>query len=118
VTLPRRPLASKRLKGRLGETVALTAYLLRGWRPAPRPLRALAQTDLLLLRGRTLALVEVKYRPRETTGHLALHPAQAARLHNQARALLAHYPSYTLRLDLCLVFSHWPFVRRLENIGG
>jgi Holliday junction resolvase-like predicted endonuclease len=86
-------------RGRLAEHLALLYFLLQGYRPAPRPARALAQTDLLLRRGHSLVLVEVKFRTRH--GFPPLSPAQQQRLWRQARALAARYPNLTVRLDLC-----------------
>lgn len=110
------PHAHNHLKGRIAEYTALLAYLLRGYFPARRPPRALAQTDLLLQRGLTLVLVEVKYRPSEAQAHIALTPAQARRLAYEANALQKLYPTHAIRLDLCTVFPRWPFVRLLPNI--
>jgi Holliday junction resolvase-like predicted endonuclease len=104
------------LKGKVAEFLALAAYLLRGYVPAKRPIRALAQTDLLLHRGQTLVLVEVKYRPSEASAHLALTPAQAQRLSREAIALQKLYPNHTIRLDLCTVFPRYPFLQILPNV--
>jgi putative endonuclease len=104
------------LKGKIAEAAALVAYILRGYLPARRPFRALAQTDLLLTKGQTLVLVEVKYRPHETIAHIALTPAQARRLGREAVALQKLYPNHTIRFDLALVFLHRPFIRILANL--
>jgi Holliday junction resolvase-like predicted endonuclease len=102
------------LKGKIAEAAALAAYILRGYLPARRSPRALAQTDLLLTRGQVLVLVEVKYRPHETIAHIALTPAQKQRLQREANALQKLYPHHAIRLDLCLVFPHRPFIRILS----
>lgn len=91
--------------------------LSKGYRPAPRPVRMLAQTDLLLRRGKVLVLVEVKARASESRAQLALGPGQRARLGRQARALAGRWPQYTVRLDMLLVFPQWPFFRHMENVG-
>ncbi|MBI1308557.1 MAG: hypothetical protein GC129_01685 [Proteobacteria bacterium] len=127
-TLPPSPARRKRAawwravhphrKGQVAEFLALTALLLKGYRPAPRPLRALAQTDLLLTKGPVLALVEVKCRTSRARAHLALTPAQKQRLTRQARALAARHPSRTVRLELVLLFPHWPFVEHLPRIDA
>lgn len=103
-------------KGSRAEKVAFIYLLCKGYTPAPRPVRALAQTDLLLRKGPVLALVEVKYRSTAARGHLALHPAQKARLHRQLWALAARYPGLTLRLDLLLVFPQWPFIQHIPGV--
>ncbi|HEX2859168.1 MAG TPA: YraN family protein [Alphaproteobacteria bacterium] len=110
------PHAHNHLKGKIAEAAALTAYILRGYLPARRPTRALAQTDLLLQRNQTLVLVEVKYRPSESAAHLALSPGQHQRLTREANALQKLYPRHHIRFDLCTVFPQWPFVRIVANI--
>lgn len=107
---------SAQTKGRWAESFAHIILCCKGYRPAPRPARMLAQTDLLLRKGQTLALVEVKARTSESRAHLALTPAQKARLGRQARALAGRYPQYTVRLDLLLVFPQFPFFRHIRNV--
>lgn len=103
-------------RGALAEKTALVFYALRGWRRAPRPWRALAQTDLLLTKRQSLLVVEVKYRPTRARGQTALAPAQRARLLRQMRALAARHPRHTVALEVLLVFPHWPFVQRARQL--
>lgn len=105
------------IKGRWAERLALVCLVCKGYLPAPRPARMLAQTDLLLSKGQVLVLVEVKARTAESRAHHALTPGQKARLRRQARALAGRYPQYTVRLDLLLVFPHPPFVRHIVNVA-
>lgn len=100
-------------RGWLAEKLALAFFLAQGYTPAPRRQRERIQTDLLLIRGQTLLLVEVKFRQTEQGSHLALGPAQRQRLHRAARALAGHFPAHTIRADVLAVFPHWPFLRHL-----
>lgn len=102
-------------RGRLAEAAALLYFLLHGYTPAARPRRAPTQTDLLLRRGATLLVVEVKFRPTEAKGHLALSPAQAARLKREAHRLAALHPTLSVRADTLLVFPAWPFLRHVAE---
>jgi putative endonuclease len=99
-------------RGRLAEKLALLTYLARGWRPAPRPWRALAQTDLLLRRGQTLLLVEVKYRATPQSATKAVSPAQKQRLIRQMRALAGRHPTYTLAVEVCTLTLAPPSLAR------
>lgn len=103
------------LRGQLAEKAALLYYLLHGYRPLIGLSRALAQTDLTLTCGQTILLVEVKYRSSRNRGHLAVTPAQQGRLTRQMRALAGRFPSHTLRLEVFLVFPHWPFLQRIQQ---
>jgi Holliday junction resolvase-like predicted endonuclease len=100
-------------RGWLAEKLALSYFLAQGFTPAPRRARERVQTDLLLIRGQTLLLVEVKFRQTELGGHVALTPTQRRRLQRAARALVGHYPSHTIRADVVAVFPRWPFLRHL-----
>ncbi|TKW60910.1 MAG: hypothetical protein DI628_08475 [Blastochloris viridis] len=100
------------VRGALAEKAALVSYLIRGFTPLTVS-QHLAQTDLTLRRGNLILLVEVKYRTTRERGHLALTPAQKARLNRQARSVAARYPACTVRLEVCLLFPHWPFQQRI-----
>ena len=104
-------------RGRLAEALALLIYLPRGFWPLRVPQR-LAQTDLTLRRGHLIVLVEVKYRTTRTRGHLALTPAQRQRLHRQAASVAARHPGCTVRIELCLLFPHWPFVQCIPQVDA
>lgn len=99
-------------RGALAEKAALVSYLIRGFTPLTVS-QHLAQTDLTLRRGNLILLVEVKYRTTRERGHLALTPAQKAHLNRQARSVAARYPACTVRLEVCLLFPHWPFQQRI-----
>lgn len=98
--------------GKLGEGVALVWYLLHGWWPVRRPRREAVQTDLLLRRGPTLLLVEVKTRWRPVPYERLLSPAQRQRLQRQAAWWAAQHPALTVRLELAQVTPGWPLVQR------
>jgi Holliday junction resolvase-like predicted endonuclease len=98
--------------GKLGEGVALAWYLLLGWRPMRRPRREAVQTDLLLRRGTSLMLVEVKTRGRQLPYERLLGAAQRRRLQRQAAWWAARYPALTVRLELAQVTPGWPLVQR------
>lgn len=100
--------------GRWGERVALCAYVLQGFWPAPRAARSHVQTDLLLQRGQLLVLVEVKTRRRHGP-YPSLGRPQQQRLQRQCRALAAKFPQHTIRADLCLVTPRWPLVHIYPN---
>ncbi len=97
--------------GYLGEITALFYYLLQGYMPLKQTRRQPVQVDLLLVRGTTLVLVEVK-----TRAHLGFFPplshSQQQRLQLQAKRLAAKFPSHTVRLDLCLVQPNRPWITR------
>jgi len=120
-TPKRNHLKTQKLKdhraGALAEKAALLYYLLHGYLPARRAPRALAQTDLLLRRGRELVLVEVKYRADKTRQDYALHPSQRHRLSLASRQLVSFYIRSEIRLDLCLVGPFWPFIRVIQNVA-
>lgn len=103
-------------KGKLAESFARLYLLAKGYTAVPRRSRQIAQTDLLLRRGTTLVLVEVKYRTTELAAQHAISPNQIKRLTNQSRLLARHFPTYSIRLDAVTVFPHWPFIRHVENI--
>jgi Holliday junction resolvase-like predicted endonuclease len=103
-------------RGALAEKLAHIVYALQGYRPLPRKHRALAQTDLLLTKGQSLLVAEVKYRTTRGRGHLALTPAQRTRLTRQLRALAGHYPNHTIVFEVLLVFPHWPFLQRVRQL--
>lgn len=100
--------------GHWGERLALCAYLLQGFWPAPRSVRSHVQTDLLLQRGLLLVVVEVKTR-RHHGPYPTLGQPQRQRLQRQCRALAGKFPKHTIRADLCLVVPHWPLVRIYPN---
>lgn len=109
--------------GRRAETVAVWWLRLHGWRILHRRLRTGAiELDIVAQRGRTIALVEVKYRRTLDAAAFAATPQTVARLRQAAGqvgpllARRARVPNATVRCDLLLLapFS-WP--RHLTNIA-
>lgn len=101
-------------RGRWAERLALLPYLAEGYRPIPSG-KCPVQLDILLRRGQTLVMVEVKYRADHLRRPLALHPAQRMRLVQAARWLQRRNPACTLRADVVLIAPEWPFLRRISN---
>lgn len=91
----------------------LTAWFLRlrGWQIVAQRWRCSAgEIDLIAVRRKTLAFVEVKARPTLEAGLYALQPRQQARISRAASAWLAAHPAYsahTMRLDLVVVSGLW-----------
>jgi Holliday junction resolvase-like predicted endonuclease len=103
------------LRGWLAEKLALGYYMARGFLPIRHVRQALAQTDLILIRGDLILLVEVKFRSSQGRGHVALTTGQRQRLNRQMLAIAGKYPGYTIRLEVFLVFPHRPFWQRIPN---
>jgi putative endonuclease len=102
--------------GRVGERLALAIYMLWGYTPMPRPRTEHTQTDLLLRRGETLVLVEVKTRRRAEPYAKVLSPAQKARLAKQVAFWVARCPHMGVRLDVVQITLQWPFVTCWQNV--
>ena len=108
---------SAQTKGKLFETLARVLLRLKGCRILAKNSRTAGiEADILALKGRTLLLVEVKYRQSRDKAHKALHPKQRQRLLRQAAELASRYPHIeNVRLDVVLFFPHAPFVEYLAN---
>jgi putative endonuclease len=96
--------AAARRAGRQGEVWAAILLMLKGYRILGFRLRTpLAEIDLLAIRGRTLAVVEVKLRSDQLTALEAVSVEQRERLRRAGAALVAQRPSLAgaaVRLDL------------------
>ncbi len=96
--------AKARLSGRRGEVVAALLLMAKGYRILGFRLAATqGEIDLLALRGRILAVVEVKRRMTLETALEAVHVDQRDRLRRAAAAIVAGRPALrdaTIRLDL------------------
>ncbi|HYN38527.1 MAG TPA: YraN family protein [Rhodospirillales bacterium] len=92
--------------GRLGEALCAWRLRLSGYRIVARDLRTAAgEIDLVAIRGKTLAFVEVKARS-DTTATEPLQPRQRRRIVRAAEAFLAARPDLAMRdvrFDLMLV---------------
>lgn len=106
---------SARLLGRLGELRAACFYLLRGYRIVGRNVRLRrGEIDLVVRRGRTVILVEVKTRQSLTAGagHDAVDQDKRRRLIALGDQYLAHrrHRDLQLRYDiLSLFWNGWRF---------
>lgn len=104
--------------GRNGEWIAALALRLRGYRIlAQREKTPLGEIDLIAVRGRRLAFVEVKRRATVEASEAAVTADQRARIRRGAGLWLARnerYQSHELGFDLVLIVGRrWP--RHIEN---
>jgi putative endonuclease len=102
-----------RRSGRRAEVWAALVLLLRGYRILGFRLRTRqGEIDLLALKGKVLAVVEVKSRLTAQAALEAVKPDQRERLRRAGAQLMQNRPSLkgcTLRLDLMVVSpGRWP----------
>jgi putative endonuclease len=94
-------------RGRISEWVAAVALLARGYRILAHRCRTpYGEIDLIAIRGRRLAFVEVKRRGTRLEGEAALAPRQVARIARAAEFWVARHPAYRdhdCGLDVVLV---------------
>ena len=89
-------------KGPLGEALAEQFLVARGWTVRGRNVRAgRREIDLVVEKGSTVALVEVKFRRRDSSE--AWRRAQKARAGEAALTLMAQWPDRTVRFDLVTI---------------
>ncbi len=99
--------------GLMAEALCRWALRLKGYRVvASRYRSGLGEIDIVAVRGRTLALVEVKARGSRRAASEAVTPRQQDRLTRAAAAFLARNPRYNrydVRFDVMLVTPwRWP----------
>ena len=102
-----------RRSGRRAEVWAALALMLKGYRILGFRLKTpQGEIDLLALKGRTLAVVEVKSRTTPEAALEAVHVEQRERLRRAGAQLAANRPALkglTVRLDLiALSPGKWP----------
>ena len=108
---------NQRLKGQIFEWLALFFLLARGYRLLARQDRQGGiEADILMAQGNRLVVVEVKFRQSRAACHVAIHPAQQARLLLKARQLAAGRGFDEVRLDGVFFFPQWPFVEHVPNV--
>lgn len=95
------------------EYIALIHFLLKGYRILGFRLKTPeAEIDLLVLKGKRLAMVEVKSRQTLEEALLSVSEVQRQRLWQAGQKLMARRPkwqAYQLELDLYLMAKgHWP----------
>lgn len=92
--------------GRFAETAALLLLLCKGYWPlAVRVKTPRGEIDLIVRRGRTLVLVEVKRRNEMETGFHAISVQQQQRIMEAFQWWLSAHPAYTgctIRCDVVL----------------
>ncbi len=104
---------ARRGRGLRAEGLALLALMLRGYRPVARNLKTpVGEIDLVVRRGRVLAVVEVKTRGTLADAAASIRPEQQARIRRSAEWLLNRRPDLahlTIRFDAVLVLPRrWP----------
>jgi len=103
--------------GRWGERVAAFRLMLAGYRIVDRRSKTkVGEIDLVALRGRRLAFVEVKTRRTRDEASLALTAPQAARILRASEAWMSKHPRYRAcapAFDLIAVAPwQWPQHRK------
>jgi putative endonuclease len=89
-------------KGSLGEALAEQFLVARGFRVLGRNVRAgRREIDLVVEKGSTVVLVEVKFRRRDSSE--AWRRAQKARAGEAALTLMEQWPGRTVRFDLVTI---------------
>jgi putative endonuclease len=104
--------------GRLAEALAAAALITEGYFILARNVRTRAgEIDIIAVRGKRLAFVEVKRRLTSEDAEAALGGRQAERIRRAADAWLAHRPqyhTYEQGYDLVLLIPRrWP--RHIPN---
>lgn len=104
--------------GQRGERLAAWWLRLKGYRILERRLRfPVGEIDLVVLRGATLAFVEVKHRADLAAAAEAIRPQQRRRIERAAEHYLALNPSrqtLALRFD-ALLLAPWRLPRHIES---
>lgn len=103
---PPRVIPSRHL-GRMGERRARWFYLVRGYRMLARNLRTAAgEVDLVLRRGRTIVIAEVKTRQSLAAGEgwEAVDRKKRERMIRLGDAIAAQHPDAILRYDIVSLF--------------
>jgi putative endonuclease len=111
--LTTRRLNSRRL-GRLGERRAAWFYRLRGYRILERNARLPAgEIDLVVKRGATIVIAEVKTRQTRIAGegHEAVNRAKRERMIKLGDQYAARHPQARLRYDILSIYwTGWRFI--------
>jgi putative endonuclease len=83
-------------RGRIAEFTACALLIVKGYRILGRRVRTrVGEIDIIAVRGRRLAFVEVKLRPSLAEARSAVHPRQSRRIARAAASWLAHHRRYT-----------------------
>ena len=105
--------------GRFAEWVAVALLLAKGYRVLARRARTpVGEIDIIALRGRRLAFIEVKHRPTRAQAITSLTPRQQRRIMRASEYWLVGHPRfrvYERAFDLILLApGQWP--RHMQNI--
>jgi putative endonuclease len=105
-------------RGRLSETLAAAALIAKGYLILGRNVKTrTGEIDIIAVRGKRLAFVEVKRRLTDEDAEAAITARQAARIRRAADNWLAHRPryhGYDLAFDVVLMVPRrWP--RHIPN---
>lgn len=105
-------------RGHWAEWTAAALLMLKGYRICARRFSCSAgEIDLIAVRGRRIAFVEVKRRDTLASAHDAIGPQQRRRIENAADVWLgrnAAYRGYDIGLDVVFVTAaRWP--HHIEN---
>ena len=105
-------------RGRISEALAAAALIAKGYLILGRNVKTRAgEIDIIAVRGKRLAFVEVKRRATGEDAESAITARQAARIRRAADSWLAHRPRYhghDLAFDVILMVPRrWP--RHIPN---
>lgn len=82
-------------QGRFSEAIAAAALMAKGYRILGRRVKTrTGEIDIIAVRGKRLAFVEVKRRATTEDAEAAITARQAARIRRAADSWLAHRPRY------------------------
>ncbi|HSR54597.1 MAG TPA: YraN family protein [Alphaproteobacteria bacterium] len=100
-------------RGRRAEAFAALYLRCKGYRILARAYRTpVGEIDVIAMRGRTLAMVEVKYRPGREAAAYAITDNRKQRIARAAGAFIAAHPQFAdrhIRFDaLLLAPGRWP----------
>ena len=110
-------------RGRAAERLAIMALTIAGYRILARNLKSgtlnsgLGEIDIVALRGRMVAFIEVKTRADWATAAEAVLVRQRQRIERSASGFLAAHPRYAghqARFDVMLVVP-WRWPRHITN---
>lgn len=113
---------SNHTRGHWAEKIALIFLMCQGWRPVRLNYvvgrgTGAGEVDLIMVRGRTLAFIEVKYRPTLIRAMEAITVQNQVRVARTSAVFLQHnprYQGYQIRYDAVLLAPHrWP--RHIPN---
>lgn len=97
----------RHVKGAISELVAATLLMVKGYRIIDRRYRSrYGEIDIIAIRGRRLAFVEVKYRRLRDEAETCISGTQAARIANAAEQWVWRNPAYCefeIGLDVIIV---------------